>query len=213
MISDRKPVRVTDTRACAKCGLVFCAVRCPECKKVIDARHRLKHADKKRLAAAAWAAANPERRKAYAKVYQVEQAAAISVTKRKNYLANKERILAKDKLYREANKEKVAARRKRWLLKNPDVIRINKQNRRERAKSAGGQLSKGLTEKLFQAQRGKCACCKLDLGDNYELDHVLPLALGGLNEDANMQLLRKACNRQKHAKHPVDFMQSRGYLL
>jgi len=36
---------------------------------------------------------------------------------------------------------------------------------------------------------------------------------GGSNTDDNMQLLRKLCNLQKHAKHPVDFMQERGFLL
>jgi len=28
-----------------------------------------------------------------------------------------------------------------------------------------------------------------------------------------MQLLNAICNLQKHAKHPVDFMQERGFLL
>lgn len=41
----------------------------------------------------------------------------------------------------------------------------------------------------------------------------MPLALGGANEDWNIQLLRQRCNNQKKAKHPVDFMQSKGYLL
>lgn len=35
----------------------------------------------------------------------------------------------------------------------------------------------------------------------------------GTNTDDNIQLLRKLCNLQKSAKHPVDFMQQRGFLL
>lgn len=42
---------------------------------------------------------------------------------------------------------------------------------------------------------------------------IVPLALGGTNTDGNMQLLRSTCNQKKHAKHPVDFMQQRGFLL
>jgi 5-methylcytosine-specific restriction endonuclease McrA len=53
----------------------------------------------------------------------------------------------------------------------------------------------------------------LPLGDNYHIDHIMPLALGGSNTDDNIQLLRQRCNNQKCAKHPVDFMQSRGFLL
>ena len=74
-------------------------------------------------------------------------------------------------------------------------------------------LSVGLSAKLFKLQKGKCPCCKQPLGDDYHLDHKMPLALGGTNTDENMQLLRSICNLQKHAKHPVDFMQERGYLL
>lgn len=60
---------------------------------------------------------------------------------------------------------------------------------------------------------GKCPCCKQPLGDEFHLDHVIPLALGGPNTDDNMQLLRKTCNLQKSAKHPVQYMQERGFLL
>lgn len=45
------------------------------------------------------------------------------------------------------------------------------------------------------------------------MDHIMPLALGGTNTDDNIQLLCPTCNRSKHAKHPVDFMQQRGFLL
>ena len=40
-----------------------------------------------------------------------------------------------------------------------------------------------------------------------------PLALGGSNDKANLQLLCPTCNAKKSAKHPIDFMQSRGLLL
>ena len=41
----------------------------------------------------------------------------------------------------------------------------------------------------------------------------MPIALGGKNVDDNVQLLCAACNLSKQAKHPVDFMQQRGFLL
>jgi 5-methylcytosine-specific restriction endonuclease McrA len=91
---------------------------------------------------------------------------------------------------------------------------MNGQNRRARKNASAGKLSFNLAEKLFKLQHGKCACgCKKHLGKDYHLDHIMPLALGGANTDNNIQLLRKQCNWQKHAKHPIDFMQSRGFLL
>jgi len=46
-----------------------------------------------------------------------------------------------------------------------------------------------------------------------EVDHIYPIALGGTNEGSNLQLLCRFCNRSKGAKHPVDYMQKRGFLL
>lgn len=40
----------------------------------------------------------------------------------------------------------------------------------------------------------------------------MPIARGGSNTDDNVQLLCPACNLKKSAKHPVDFMQERGFL-
>jgi 5-methylcytosine-specific restriction endonuclease McrA len=47
----------------------------------------------------------------------------------------------------------------------------------------------------------------------YHKDHVVPLALGGEHAPNNIQLLCPACNLSKGARHPVDFMQSKGMLL
>lgn len=44
-------------------------------------------------------------------------------------------------------------------------------------------------------------------------DHIMPMDLGGSNDASNLQLLCQSCNSSKHAKHPVDFMQERGFLL
>jgi len=41
----------------------------------------------------------------------------------------------------------------------------------------------------------------------------MPLALGGKNEDWNIQLLRAECNSRKGAKHPIVYMQEKGFLL
>ena len=113
-----------------------------------------------------------------------------------------------------ANAGKIKEQAASYKLANPELRRIHQHNRNAKIRSNGGRLSNGIAEKLFSLQRGMCACgCKQSLGDDYQLDHRMPIALGGSNTDDNMQLLTKICNGQKHAKHPVDFMQSRGFLL
>ena len=127
---------------------------------------------------------------------------------------------------------------RKWKLKNPDKVkeakaawyrkhkeeiaekdrlagwsRVNGVNRRARVRNCGGRIPVGYDKVLFILQKGKCPCCRKELGDDYHIDHIIPLALGGDNSKGNFQLLRKQCNQKKYAKHPVDYMQSKGFLL
>lgn len=152
----------------------------------------------KNAANAKWAAANPEK---------------VTTSKAKWLAANYEQHKAAASKWQAENPEKRRQKVARWRADNPDADRIHVQNRRARKHASGGRLSLGLAEKLFKLQRGKCACCGKPLGKDYHRDHRMPLALGGPNEDWNMQLLCAPCNLQKSAKHPIDFMQQRGFLL
>lgn len=127
--------------------------------------------------------------------------------------SNRDKMKAYSAAYYAANPDKCKAANAAWRAVNPESNRIVQQNRRARQRSNGGRLSPGLAAKLFKLQRGKCACCHVSIKDGNHLDHRIPVALGGPNEDWNMQLLCGPCNLSKAAKHPVDFMQSRGYLL
>lgn len=155
------------------------------------------------VSAAKWYAADIEKARANSR----ERIAAFRA-------ANPEKAKAAYAKWVSDNPEKRKAVKAKWYAANPENNRLNSHNRRARERKDGGRLSKGISDRLFKLQKGKCACgCKQPLGDDYHLDHRMPLALGGANEDWNMQLLTKTCNLQKHAKHPVEFMQQRGYLL
>lgn len=126
--------------------------------------------------------------------------------------AHNAKFVARIRKWQKANPGAVKSLRERWFAANPGAKKAYNQNRRTRLKSTG-KLSKDIIPKLFALQKGKCPCCAQPLGSDHHLDHKMPLALGGSNTDGNMQLLRAQCNLQKSAKHPVDFMQSRGFLL
>lgn len=164
-----------------------------------SAKYRLENPERAKACVAKWNAENPEKAKAaHAKVY------AANVDKIKAQVAN----------WKSANPDKAKASAAKWKASNPESCRVYSHNRRARKRKNGGKLSSGISERLFKLQRGKCACgCGQSLGDDYHLDHIMPLALGGSNTDENIQLLTATCNMQKNAKHPIDFMQSRGFLL
>ena len=172
---------------------------CKECNSSAGAAWYKANKDHVNAKSAAWLEANKDRRKVLN--------AAWSAT-------NRDRQRATTAAWAKAHPERVIAKSSAWQKAHPEYHRIIEHNRRARKREAGGKLSQGLAAKLFKLQRGKCACgCKQPLGTDYHLDHRMPLALGGSNTDDNIQLLRATCNMQKSAKHPVDFMRQRGFLL
>lgn len=93
-----------------------------------------------------------------------------------------------------------------------------KEKRREferlrRRRYGEGHRRKSKVAFLLSSQRGLCAVCRSKLGDMFDVDHITPKSAGGGNEVTNLQLLCRPCNLAKSDKHPVAFMQSRGYLL
>jgi 5-methylcytosine-specific restriction endonuclease McrA len=185
-------------RSCCTANTKAWTIANPDKAKKGLANWYLKNAEKVKAYSAAWYAANPERARR---------------KKAENKAANPEKYRAAIAAWQAANQDKVKASRIAWIKANPEAVKMMARNRRARVKNAAGKLSRGLAEKLFKLQRGKCTCCKLPLGNDYHMDHIIPLVLGGTNTDDNIQLLRAKCNNQKYAKHPVDFMQERGYLL
>lgn len=145
-----------------------------------------------------WAKNNPEATKLHAKKYAD---------------ANRDKKNASISRWRYANADRVKTVKSAWNKRNKGALSVFKQNRRAREKLLGGILSKDLAEKLMVLQQGKCAACYLPLEGDYHLDHIIPLALNGINEDSNMQLLHSTCNHKKHSKHPVEFMQKMGFLI
>lgn len=99
---------------------------------------------------------------------------------------------------------------KRYRAKNPHKVR---EWSRRRSAGKTGRLPKGTVSWLFALQRSKCAICKNSLRSGYHVDHIYPIARGGKHEKSNVQLLCPSCNVRKSAKDPIQYMQSRGFLL
>lgn len=58
---------------------------------------------------------------------------------------------------------------------------------------------------LFLKRKGTCASCyiKIDAGKAWDIDHILPLALGGTNEPENLQILCKPCHQSKTSQSDI----------
>lgn len=102
------------------------------------------------------------------------------------------------------NPEKALAARKDLGDRHPERPRIYQQNRRAKIRKNGGALTPRLANFLMLEQGGKCPYCTRSIGDlTHNLDHYIPVALGGPNEDWNIQLVCPPCNKKKSDKHPL----------
>lgn len=63
------------------------------------------------------------------------------------------------------------------------------ENRRSR------HIPREVRQRVWQRYSGRCAEC--DASDYLEFDHIVPVAKGGSNSDANVQLLCRRCNLKK----------------
>lgn len=184
-------------KTCVKCGSEFDGRYCIECNR---RRAREWGRNNKELAkqrSSQWVKDNPEKAAEYWKGY---------------YAKTKHLKVASSIEYRNSHKQEKSEYDKRYRESNRNKKRVNNQAYRIRARNSG-KLSSGIIEKLMNLQHGKCACCGELLYDDFHVDHIIPLSLGGTNTDDNIQLLKSTCNLKKRNMHPIDFMQSKGMLL
>ena len=168
--------------------------------KSYKAEYHLKNLDKARGNYAAWRLKEANREKARVRAQEWHK-------------ANPERAKHSKRAWAAANTIKVRAIRSKWLKSNPEYNRAKEHQRRARKVRAGGIHTAQDVKNLLILQRHRCTACNTSLRPGYHIDHVMPLALGGGNGPDNIQLLCPPCNAKKHAKHPIDFMQERGFLL
>ena len=188
---------------CGKCNKETEHYKCGGCKPCTLAR------------TAKYRKENPEKDRARKAKYRATKIDAEKERSRKaKFLAeNIDKERERKRRYSAENRKKERERYAKYRSANPEKIRTHVINRRARKKMVGGKLSFNIVERMFRLQKGKCVCCGQLLGSDFHIDHIMPLALGGPNTDENIQLLRSECNLQKNAKHPIDFMQKRGFLL
>lgn len=185
----------------------------PERKKAGDAKYKAENKEKVKAAGRAYVAANAEKVNASTVKWQAENRGRFDAYQKAYRVKNADRERVRAGAWKKMNADSERVRLARWAIDNKDRRCIHQQNRKARKQQGGGQLSPDLAQRLLVLQKGKCACCHKSLDDGYHLDHNMPLALGGANEDSNIQLLCPFCNLSKSAKHPVDFMQQKGFLL
>lgn len=208
---------MADGIVCQKCGTTEKreSGKCRQCAALANREYRKRHAEKLKKKRAE----NKEKASAYAKQYYAKNSEKLKARSAARLEAKREEINALERArykpedhWRKNNPERHGEWVKKYVAENRAKRCAYEANRRAR-KAAGGELPVDAKDRLYALQKGRCACCRSRIDCSAHLDHIAPLADGGLNTFENVQLLCPACNLAKNRKDPIEFMQSRGYLL
>lgn len=124
-----------------------------------------------------------------------------------------------EKAYVERNREKIREYKRKWALENRDSVLIGQRilahkRRLQKVNTQDGSVNKESIIAMLESQKHRCLNCKRCLKTNkWELDHIMPLHLGGSHTIKNCQIICESCNRKKAYKHPIEWAQENGRLL
>lgn len=108
---------------------------------------------------------------------------------------NPEKLRVKSLRWHQSNPEKAAAKRRKYHLSHPEIKRDVDQRRRTRT-ARGRGISTPEWREIKQGTAGLCmyCACKATL----TIDHIEPIARGGLHDPDNVVPACKSCNSSKN---------------
>jgi hypothetical protein len=173
-------------RKCKDCGLEGCYDNLDLFVKSRASSHGRQNLCKQcsSLRSLEWYCSNKESAKAYGKVWKE---------------LNKQRKSAVDKVWREKNPDKRADLLRKWKLENPYKVRATNAKRRAMKLDQTPELTseeKQRVDNLYWLAKDLQAVS----GEEYHVDHIIPLAKGGLHHPDNLQVLPAYINLSKGDK-------------
>lgn len=113
---------------------------------------------------------------------------------------NKEKLLGKNREYREKHKEQVKKNRELWKKNNYEKWKFNRLTYIHRKRTNGGKFSLEQWNAMKEFYEFSCLSCgRIEPEIKLTMDHIIPVSIGGKHEKSNIQPLCFSCNCSKHA--------------
>ena len=147
-----------------------------------------------------WQEANRDKIRAYREANREK----ILEDRRRYYETNRDCVLDRNRQWSKDNPEKTSEYKRKWKRDNPAAVLQCTNNRRARKQGAldpCAPVTASVTRQRAWLFGNACAYCGSD--GPLHLDHVEPLALGGLHIPDNLVPACQRCNLSKQAK-PVE---------
>ena len=128
-------------------------------------------------------------------------------SQRRYFARHPERVRAYQRSYWSQNREHLNAKGREYAKKySADYYRVKALRRRGREIAAGGTCTQDDIARMHQEQGGLCFYCGREYGEQYEVDHFIPVIAGGHGGLDNLVIACRFCNRSKGGKLPWEFM-------
>lgn len=204
--------RQTKCGGCCECSRIKALQRYhadPERGKASNKSWRARNLDYDKARARKWKAGNPEKDAAAKRAWAERNKDHLRAKKREWTRENAERLNERLR----AQPEKRRAWLRAWHAANSGMGSFYSRQRRARRLAVGGSHTMEDIQRIYAAQKGKCAYCRTGLGSRYHVDHIVPVSAGGSNAPSNLQCTCVRCNQRKHNKPPEEFARVMGLLL
>lgn len=200
---ETKPLEHFNRRSSAKDGRQS---RCRSCEARASQDWRRANADRVVANNRRWRQENPGTADTATRRWRQENEERYKAAKALWQERNRDRRLERARQDRAANPDKYRSALAAWKVANPE--RVREYQRKRRAAGYGGALGKVDAEIAWLRDGGACGLCGLPIDhalswpdpESASLDHILPLAKGGMHDQDNVQWAHLVCNLRKGAR-------------
>jgi 5-methylcytosine-specific restriction endonuclease McrA len=92
-----------------------------------------------------------------------------------------------------------------YRQRHPFAVRARVVRRRKRHPDEAVVMEADIALQ-FKSQKGLCWWCGQPVGDDYEVDHIIPITKDGENTPRNLVIAHGLCNRKKGNKMPWEYI-------
>lgn len=111
--------------------------------------------------------------------------------------------------FRGTCKSCMAKNTKKHYDKNPKKTKERAKEYKSQKAESGGEYTDLDVERIRRSLHDRCFYCDVELNGKGEIDHKIPVSLGGTNSPDNLTLSCTKCNRDKHNKTAIEFLEYR----
>ena len=141
----------------------------------------------------------------YSRKYYREHKERCLETVKKYRFNNRNEVLQKQHAWYEKNCELLKKKAKEWAKNNPDKVTEYNRKKKARKRNQLGSFAPWMVRYYRYIQQDTCFYCGVDISEEYQLEHMTPLARGGLHCWTNTCLACRDCNFHKHTKTVEEF--------